>query len=397
MKNVMLVPPWSPQKKNRIGMSEQPLLYIDSSKALEEWLKLLRDAEVIGVDTESDSFHHYREKVCLIQMTALGRDVIIDPLAVRDLSSLTDVFASQDQVKIFHDACYDLACLKRDFQFEVNGIFDTMVAGRMVGARQFGLAPMLKAYFDFELDKRWQRSDWAARPLASEQIQYARYDTHFLPALRDVLMRKLTDMGRLTWALEDFARLPETAARIPARSGSKDPDAFWRLTGVKNLSPDEKGRARALHLLREGLAERIDRPPFRVFHDDVLMSLAIDPPHSLQSFRPRPGFRDFGIQRYGARIVAALQQAKPVYDEPKDPRRKKRSGRFLDGEAKERYEDLRKLRAQKATALGLDPEVLLSNASVEALAVGTADLSQISELQTWRKTILGDLLLGTAK
>ena len=86
-------------------------LYIDTPEALDEWLEVLRGASVIAVDTESDSFHHYEERVCLIQMTAMGRDVIIDPLSIDDISGLGEFFEDPGIIKIFQDAGYDLICL----------------------------------------------------------------------------------------------------------------------------------------------------------------------------------------------------------------------------------------------------------------------------------------------
>ena len=116
------------------------LEYVDSPELLEEWIDHLRGAQRIAVDTESDSFHHYQEKVCLIQMTANGRDAIIDPLKLEDIQCLAEVFADPDRIKIFHDVGYDLLCLKRDFGFEIRGLFDTMLASRLLGKKKFGLA-----------------------------------------------------------------------------------------------------------------------------------------------------------------------------------------------------------------------------------------------------------------
>ena len=119
-------------------------LYIDTPEALDEWLEFLRGADVIAVDTESDSFHHYEERVCLIQMTAKGRDAIIDPLSIDDISGLAEFFENPSIIKIFHDAGYDLICLYRDFGFRFAGLFDTMLASRLIGRKRFGLASLLQ-------------------------------------------------------------------------------------------------------------------------------------------------------------------------------------------------------------------------------------------------------------
>ncbi|MBI3179533.1 MAG: ribonuclease D, partial [Deltaproteobacteria bacterium] len=346
----------------------KPPQYIETDSALAHWAAHCQGCDRLAVDTEADSFHHYKEKVCLIQMTAGGEDAILDPLRLTNIASLAPLFADADRIKIFHDAGYDLIGLRRDFGFEVRGIFDTMLAARLLGHQSFGLAAMLAARFGHETDKRLQRSDWARRPLSAEQLAYARFDTHFLPQLADHLHADLAAAGRLTWAHEEFARLPALAARTPGVRRT-DPDGFWRLPGVKHLSPQGRGRLKALYMKREQLAEQIDRPPFKVLGDQVLLDLARDPPHSLRELTPRPGLRHAGIERFGRQIIDALRSATPVHDgPPPGVKRRRRSGRFVDPDLKARYEALRAARKAKAVELGIDPEVVLSNAVLEDLA-----------------------------
>ena len=267
------------------------LEYVDTPEAFEEWLVHLKGAEWIAVDTESDSFHRYQEKVCLIQMTALGRDAVIDPLELDNIQGLGEVFSDPSRIKIFHDAGYDLLCLKRDFGFELAGLFDTMLASRLLGKRKFGLAAVLEERFDFHADKRYQRSNWAQRPLSEGQLQYARYDTHFLPELVLQLKAELEAMGRWEWALEDFARLPEVVGDPVARSAGIDPEGFWRIKGLRGLSAAEVGRVQKLYVARDQIAQRLDRPPFKVFSDTVILDIACHPPEDMEDFAPRPGLR----------------------------------------------------------------------------------------------------------
>ncbi len=371
-----------------------PPLMIETEEALADWAARCAGSRIIAVDTESDSFHHYREKVCLVQMTVDGVDAIIDPLATKTLEPLRDIFEDPKYIKVFHDAVYDLICLRRDFDLQLRGLFDTMVASRLLGKRSFGLAPILDQYFGFKADKRMQRSDWAQRPLSAEQIQYARYDTHFLPQLTDLLQAELEAADRWLWAREEFTRLPDIAARITPRSAGADPDGFWRVKGIKGLSPEALGRVRALHMARERIAERLDRPAFKVFGDHVLVEIATTPP-STDGLRPRPGLRRAGVDRFGKEIAAALDSAKPVYGKaPAGVVKRRRSGRFLDPDARERYEDLRTLRREIAEGIGLEPEVALGNAVLEELArkprIARAELEEHPELVGWRS----DLFVG---
>jgi ribonuclease D len=365
-----------------------PPVIIDTEEALAAWAKQIAGAKLIAVDTESDSFHHYREKVCLVQMTVGDADAIIDPLATQTLEPLREMFEDPSVVKVFHDAVYDLICLRRDFNLHLRGLFDTMVASRLLGKRNFGLAAVLDEYFGFKADKRMQRSDWARRPLSEEQLLYARYDTHFLPRLTTLLQAELEKADRWLWAREEFTRLPDVAARITPRIAGADPDGFWRIKGIRGLSPDALGRVQALFVARERIAERLDRPAFKVFGDHVLVELALKPP-SGDALRPRPGLRRAGVDRFGKEIATALAAAKPVHGKaPSGSVRRRRSGRFLDPDARARYEDLRNLRREIATGIGLEPEVALGNAVLEELArksrVDKSELEDHPELVGWR-------------
>ena len=106
---------------------EAPLIMVEDRESLVKTIDLLSRSPVLGVDTESDSFHHYQEKVCLIQMTANGRDVLIDPLAIESLDVLAPLFADPNRIKIFHDAGYDLVCLARDFGFDFNSFTEKSI------------------------------------------------------------------------------------------------------------------------------------------------------------------------------------------------------------------------------------------------------------------------------
>lgn len=376
----------------------EPVLYIDTQAALRAWAERCHEARRVAVDTESDSFHRYREKVCLIQMTALGQDVIIDTLALSDIEVLRPLFEDKERIKIFHDACYDLVCLRRDFGFECAAIFDTMVASRLLGEQSFGLGHILLQRFGFHADKRFQRSDWGQRPLAADQVSYARYDTHYLHQLADILTSELRDIGRWEWAQEEFSRIPDSAGRIEPRAAEPDPDGFWRIRGVRRYTPEVQGRLRSLHLVREEIAQKLDRPPFKVFGNAVLLDLALDPPGALSDFEPRPGLRRSGIERFGAEIVGALKRSKPVYGDPPRPR-PRHNGRLLDHRARRTYEALRRVRRRVAEKLGLDPEVALGNAVLEQLAQAQVhtieELMAVPELQGWRKAHFSAAILET--
>ena len=159
--------------------------------------------------------------------------------------------------------------------------------------------------------------------------------------------------------------------------------SFWRLKGLRRMSPIERGRCKELYLMRDKIAQKYDRPAFKVFPDSLLVDLAQNPPKDLAAVQPRKGLRRAGIEMFGKRIIKALDKAEPIrsQDIPKDAGKSRRRRRFMDPKARQLYEALRQLRSGKAEELGIEPEVALSNAVLEELAVRAPQ--RLSESETW--------------
>ena len=383
------------KEKNDEVSNLPPPEWLETSEALEAWVEYCQTQDILAVDTESDSFHHYTQKVCLIQMTAGDRDVLIDPLELGkdNLKSLGGLFKDDTKVKIFHDAGYDLLCLKRDFAFNFRNIFDTMLASRILGVKQFGLAHVLNNHFGVKPDKRYQRSDWSKRPLSAEQISYARLDTHFLPRLVQILQEQLELIERWDWAVEEFERLPKVATKNMSTTPDNPLQSFWRLKGLRRMTPIERGRCKELYVMRDKVAQKFDRPAFKIFPDALLVDLAQNPPADFAAVQPRRGLRRAGIEMFGKKIIRALEKAEPIRsaDIPKNAGKSRRRRRFMDPKARHLYEDLRELRSSKAKVLGIEPEVALSNAVLEELALSVpkrlSESSSWAILKGWRKSI----------
>ena len=187
----------------------KPIL-VTRAEVLRRMVENFRRVSILAVDTESNSLYAYQERVCLIQFSIPGADYLVDPLALEDLSPLAPLFKFPGIEKIFHAAEYDLICLKRDFGFEFENLFDTMLAARMLGREAIGLGAMLQAEFGVKLNKRYQRANWGQRPLPPDQLDYARLDTHYLIPLRSRLKAALESNGLWQLAKEDFRRLSVT-------------------------------------------------------------------------------------------------------------------------------------------------------------------------------------------
>lgn len=369
-----------------------PLVLVETPDALAACADQLSRARVIGVDTESDSFHHFREKVCLIQISDLTTDFVVDPLKVPDLSCLGPVFADRGIVKVFHGADYDVVSMKRDFKFEFHGIFDTMIAAQFLGFPRFGLADLIKRWWGHTIDKKWQRHDWAARPLLDEHLDYARGDSHWLPALRDLFELRLRQAGRLEHVREECEAL-EAREWLRPRS---DPADFYRVKGCKQLDTTGLKVLRAVYRLRESEAEAQDRPAFKILPDEILLEVAFRKPTDLESlaaaFRRNAPF----VRRYGDRlvdaVVGALDDDTPLPSPAEGPKREP----GLRGPKAERLMGaLKDWRNAEVDRTGLPPIAVVSNGVLKELVRlsprSIEELAAIPDIRRWQAERYGAL------
>ena len=111
-----------------------------------------------------------------------------------------------------------------------------------------------------------------------------------------ILAEELLKVGRYEWAVEEFARIPGLMRHSIGRQPMTR--RVWRLKGLGKLTDEELGRVAALYKSRDNIARRLDRPPFKVMSNDLLVKLAIENPKKLVQLKPRPGLRQAGIERW---------------------------------------------------------------------------------------------------
>jgi ribonuclease D len=343
---------------------------------------------LLAVDTESNSLHAYRERVCLLQFSTASDDYILDPLGLEDLSSLGAIFADEGIEKIFHAAEYDLIGLQRDFGYQFGNLFDTMIAARILGRAKVGLGNLLEEEFGIRLQKRYQRADWGQRPLTPEMLDYARLDTHYLIELRQRLMSQLVENERWPIAAEDFARLPKI---IP--NGSATPEvSVWRVKGARDLKPDQAAILAELAEYRNQKAEAADVPLFKVIGDKTLIAIAETLPHSPEELGALPGMTDGQIRRHGKGLLEAVrrgQDAPPL----RRPKRERYDEAFV-----ERLEALRKWRRDAGVAMEVESDVVLPRDLMEQIAKqfprNQVQLAEIMGEVPWRLEHYGQQILG---
>lgn len=292
-----------------------PPIWVNNKEYLETMIADIASQTRVAVDTESNSLHAFREKVCLLQFSTASRDYIVDPLALKNLDALAPIFSNPSIEKVFHASEYDLICLRRDFGFLFSNLFDTMHAARVLGYPAVGLDRLLGDKFEVKMDKRHQKANWAARPLTKEQIHYARLDTHYLFDLRDSLELELLQTGRLNFAREDFERACRNEDTKPRSNG-----ASWeRYSGRKDLTQRELTIVAHLCGFRDREAERLDRPPYKVMMDDILIALAKNPPEAKEDLSAA-GLSEKQIRLWGDMVFSAIRRGMeaPLVEKKKD-------------------------------------------------------------------------------
>ncbi len=351
-------------------------------------LEKLQAEPRLAIDLEANSMHAYREEVCLIQITIPGQDYIIDPLGVSDLSGLGDIVQNPQVEKVFHAAEYDLTLLKRQFGWQLQNLFDTMWAARILGYPRYGLASMLETVYGIILDKRHQKSNWCKRPLSPEQLVYAQLDTHHLLQLRDHLEAELIAANRLEEAAETFVE----QTHVKLSNNEFDPDDFWSISGAFDLTRQQQAVLKALSIYRNQEAQQRNQPLFKIFHDKTLIELAQVSPTSLSALRDVYGMSAGQTRRYGRQLLhvvgEGLQAPHPAY-----PPRSQRPPEA----AMNRYDRLHTWRKNAATQRGVESDVIISRDALWAIALQNpqteAELQQIEEVGEWRgKAYAQDIL-----
>ncbi|MBN1314157.1 MAG: ribonuclease D [Anaerolineales bacterium] len=366
-------------------MNLSPPILVQSSKAWNACLAELEKQSQLAIDTESNSLHAYREQVCLIQISIPEQDYIIDPLVIKDLDGLGEIMGDPAVEKIFHAAEYDLILMKREYGFSFTNLFDTMLAARVLGWKQLGLASILKQEFNVKLDKRFQRANWGKRPLTPEQIAYARLDTHFLLDLRNRLFNALKTERRLDEARESFEHVSEV---IPSHRVF-DPDDFWSLVnGYHQLQSQQLAVLRELYIFREREAQRRNVPPFKILGNRTLVELAQTLPHFQDECQGIHGLTRRVLCRYGRQILQTIQTGLHA-EQPEPPTRTRKPPQSV----LDRFKALHNWRKESASTRGVESDVILRKEALWEMAYQNPktidELECLKSLSDWQRERYG--------
>ena len=316
--------------------------------------------------------------------------MLIDPLAIADISALASVFADPAIETVFHAAEFDLICLKRDFDFDVHGVFDTMAAARVCGHQRIGLGHMLEDLLGVRHAKKHQTDDWARRPLPEGYRRYAQTDTHYLLQLWAALYTELRDNGRLEEAREYF----DDITRFELKSQDFDPDGFWALCRPNSLNGSQIAVLRELYILRDELAKSVDHPSNRLISNKTLLQLVKTSPRRLKQLMEIRGLPAWLVRQSGDEIIEAVRHGIDSHLPDGPPTLEQIPAVIVD-----RYSALHNWRKRTAVARGVESDVIISKDALWDIArrkpATVEDLGGIRGLGPWRQKTYGAALVDT--
>ncbi|HPP08357.1 MAG TPA: HRDC domain-containing protein [bacterium] len=353
--------------------------FIDKEKDLIKLVERLKKEEEIAFDIEGNSLYSYHSKICLIQISTRSENFIIDPLKIKDTSILNEIFTSPYIVKVLHGSGYDIQMLYHQSGIVIKNLFDTQIAAQFLGEKKTGLASLIEKNFYVSLDKKYQKSNWAIRPLSLEMLNYAISDTKYLLPLADRLRERLKKMQRISWVIEECEAL--------ARSVRKEKTGKTKIIRGAGKIPEKKlAIVEAIIEFRDTIAKEKDIPPFKVLDKETIFKIATSDHIDLNKIKLLTSHHRH-IQKYLPELFEKIKTC-PVVPR-KTARHKKVNHPFFSQKA----EKLHQWRQAKAETLGIQCHLVLSHNQIVVLASSNIrsleDIEKIECLKKWQKQEFG--------
>ena len=384
-----------PVKKKDFLFMKTKYTLINTKTDLEKITRDLKKEKSIAVDVEADSMYHFKEKVCLIQLATEKEYFVIDPLQIQDLSSLNILFSNNDIKKIFHGADFDVRSLYRDFNIKIKNLYDTQIASMFLGIRETSLDAVIRERFKMSLDKKYRKKDWSKRPLPENMIEYAVKDTIYLIKLAEILEKELKIIDRISWVQEECEILSKVRPALP----NSEP-LFMKFKGAGRLNPKSLAVLETLLQFRFSMAQKKDRPLFKIIDNNSLMKIVKEKPANLRQLEKTKVISQKQIEMYGDAIVRAVNNSlmlraanMTVYPRRKAP--------VLPPEVPLRAKAIKRWRDSKAKELELDPAIVCNKTIINSIALQNPahlkDLLKIKEMKKWQQKAFGRDIVAILK
>jgi ribonuclease D len=295
-------PPEAPAPEAPLLVLRDPLPpVVDTAEGLEETCRAVTEGTgPVAIDAERASGYRYSSRAYLVQLRREGSGThLIDPIAIDSVAPLAEALRGTEW--ILHAATQDLPCL-RELGLRPDRLFDTELAGRLLGYPRVGLAALVELRLGRRLAKEHSAVDWSTRPLPSPWLEYAALDVEVLLELRHLLGAELEEQGKAAWAEEEFEALCDFEP-TPRVEAWRRTSGLHKVRGRRSL-----GAVRALWDTRDEIARERDVTPGRILPDSAIVAAATALPTQRRTLLKTQGFHGRGAERYASRWVRALRE-----------------------------------------------------------------------------------------
>ena len=357
-------------------------ILIQDPASLKDFCNHLQEQPWIALDTEFVRERTFYAQLCLIQIATPQRVACIDPLAIKDLTSLLDLIYNPKLLKVIHSARQDL-----EIFYDLRGnvpapVFDTQIAAAMLGNdEQIGYAALVESITGVKLAKAHTRTNWATRPLAPEQLSYAADDVRYLRDVYRDLAERLARQGKINWLQEECGRLAD-----PELYSNATEHIHLRFKQGHTLDPVNQGLLRDLLVWREQAARKSNLPRNWVADDADLLTLAQHAPRDQAQFTDIKGLKTRQLSQWGAQIISVIGDACEDNTAIFWPERTR-----LTRDQAQTYNqmaDIVRLRAQERQ---INAALLATRKDIERLILRDP---KTALLHGWRRAVVGEELLN---
>ena len=359
-------------------------MLIQTYQQLVDFCNRAESCRVLAIDTEFLREKTYYAKLCLIQLATENETVIVDPLAIRDLSPLADLFENESIIKIFHAASQDLEILYHDLGVLPRPIFDTQVAAALLGyGQQVGYSGLVHGLCGVTLAKTEAYTDWSQRPLAASQVAYAEEDVLYLPKMHAIMTERLEKQGRLHWLDAEFADMVQAD-----RYEMDDRSRYLNVKRVNHLNRRQMGAAREVAAWREATARRRNIPRKWVLADEQIVEICKREPKTIDDLFMVRGIREKLPTSDAREVVALIRKGSSL---PDDELPGVRTQARNEASVGTQVDLMTALVHQRAKENNIAAQTLASKDELEELA--RYPEQECALLKGWKRSLVGEELL----
>jgi ribonuclease D len=354
----------------------KPQKLITNQKQFLEICRLIEEKKFVALDTEFMRETTYYAVLCLIQINISDECFVVDALDSNiNLEPFFKILNNPKIIKVFHSVRQDIAVIAQFFpKISPKSIFDTQVMASFCGVGyDIGYANLVKIFFNKDLDKAWQRSDWQKRPLHQDQIEYAAIDVLYLPEIYKILLEKLSLQKKLNWLDEEMDFIVKRAMN----------DDIYKKFLVNYSSEVYQKNIKLLVSWRDNLAKNHNIPRSFVIKDKILGKIAYQNPQTISELE-KCGFQSRVGNKIKDEIINLIADKNGAISSEIRPHRE-----FKMTKAKSAlYQESRELLQRNAIENNLSAQLIINQEDLKNIILGHKNIAKT--LTGWRLQVFGE-------